>query len=239
MQRPLRVRGRSLSALAGAMILATSGAQGATPIVELGELKGAHGVNVDGAVYDVEFVEGTCIDVFDGCDEASDFGFADLAAAQLASQALQDQVFLDGGAGNFDSVPNLTFGCSGSFCGAVTPFGVPDATNTSVISSINFVAEASDVYGNGSTARTYDTGSSNLDELSVYVVWTPVQAAAPLPALAPVGHGLLIIALAGAVCSARMHHERRCQQRPRQSHPRVTRNYGSSTKSSPSCSLTE
>jgi hypothetical protein len=173
----------------------------ATPNVVLGELKGASGVNVGGNLYDVEFVEGTCIDLFDGCDEVSDFEFASLAETLLASQALLDQVFLDSGTGNFDTTPTLTFGCSGIFCGTVTPYGQPDASNMPAVSAVNFVTESSDVAGSGTTSRTYDMGASNLHELSVFAIWTPV--AVPVPALPPIAQGVLIVALAGAAAVAR------------------------------------
>ncbi|MBW2667882.1 MAG: hypothetical protein JRE13_16465, partial [Deltaproteobacteria bacterium] len=76
-----------------------------------GQLFGAFDVNVGGTLYDVEFVAGTCIALFDGCDDVSDFTFQTEAAAITASQALLDQVLLDSIEGNFDSQPNLTNGC--------------------------------------------------------------------------------------------------------------------------------
>jgi len=39
----------------------------ATPVVVGGELVGATNVNVGGTLYDVQFVEGTCVDLYDGC----------------------------------------------------------------------------------------------------------------------------------------------------------------------------
>ena len=67
---------------------------------------------MDGNLYDVQFLDGTCIGLYNGCDEISDFTFQTQSSAALASQALLDQVFLDGPLGNFDSDPTLTFGCS-------------------------------------------------------------------------------------------------------------------------------
>ena len=87
-----------------------------------GLLVGASGVDVGGEFYDVTFVDGTCIDSFAGCDEVTDFAFADLASATLASQALLDQVLLDGASGAFDSTPSLTAGCPGpTLCQIFTP----------------------------------------------------------------------------------------------------------------------
>ena len=88
-----------------------------------GQLTGATGVDVGGTLYDVTFVDGSCITVFDGCNEASDFAFSDQATAELAAQALLDQVFIDGPAGNFDTDFSSIFGCgSPIFCDALVPF---------------------------------------------------------------------------------------------------------------------
>ena len=74
--------------LAAVLALIASGAQAATLNVVNGQLMGASDVLVDGSLYDVQFLAITsCIDQFDGCDEASDFTFHTLAAATLASQA--------------------------------------------------------------------------------------------------------------------------------------------------------
>src|SRR5690606_7201977 len=51
------------------------------------ELLGATGVAVDGALYDVLFVDGSCIALFDGCDAPTDFAFTAQAAAEAAAQA--------------------------------------------------------------------------------------------------------------------------------------------------------
>ena len=87
-----------------------------------GILTGATGVNVGGTLYDVEFVDGTCAAVFTECDATSDLTFTTSAAALTAGQALLDQVFLDGSAGNFDTPPELTLGCTSDSCVALVPF---------------------------------------------------------------------------------------------------------------------
>ena len=105
--------------LAVGLVLMAGGAQAATLNVVGGILHGASGVLVDGSLYDVQFLDGTCIDLYAGCVDASGFTFQTPEAALLASQALLDQVFLDGPAGNFESSPALTNGCS------VDPLGGP------------------------------------------------------------------------------------------------------------------
>ena len=126
-------------------------ANAATLNVVGGQLKGATNV-LAGRLYDVEFVEGSCVELFDGCDEPSDFEFGDVGAAQSASQALLEQVFININVQSYESSgetvwgstpepgwdsplqstisydfdldPSLTSGCEGwETCDAMTPFG--------------------------------------------------------------------------------------------------------------------
>lgn len=80
-------------------------------------LTGATGVSVNGSLYDVEFLDGTCISVFGGCDSDSDFAFSSAVAAKAAGQALIDQVFLGGFAD-----PALTAGCGLFVCYPWIPY---------------------------------------------------------------------------------------------------------------------
>jgi hypothetical protein len=117
--------GPSLRALASfvALFFAVSSASAATLNVVGGQLLGASGVDVGGTLYNVEFIKGSCIALYDGCDSPDDFIFNTESAALLASQALLDQVFIDGVSGNFDSVPPLTVGCeNANRCDAFTPY---------------------------------------------------------------------------------------------------------------------
>ena len=102
----------------------------ATPLLQIegsGQLTGASGVNVGGTLYDVKFVDGTCIGIFNGCNSENDFFFQNAASAILAAQALLDEVFLDTILGNFDTSPFLTLGCelvasSKNVCRPSTPY---------------------------------------------------------------------------------------------------------------------
>lgn len=71
-----------------------------------GLLTGATAVEVDGSLYDVEFLDGTCTSVFGTCATSS-FAFQTQALAQSAARALLDQVFL----GIYDDDVTLTQGC--------------------------------------------------------------------------------------------------------------------------------
>jgi hypothetical protein len=159
------------------IVMATSGAQAAALVVVGGELLGAAGVNVGSNVYDLQIVEGTCVDLYDGCDDLSDFTFTTLADAELAGQALFDLVYIDVGFGNFDTVPNLNVGCSGAFCGTAFPFGLPDLSSVSIVSAVNQVDEIDDVVISGPSSRTYDSSADTFHDLTTYAIWTLVPPA--------------------------------------------------------------
>lgn len=98
-----------------------------------GNLLGAFGVDVGGTTFDVSFQDGTCAELFDGCDQVTDFTFQNATDADNASQALLDQIF---GAGDlFDITPELTSGIEFAEAGViVTPYGV------AALSSLRFDA---------------------------------------------------------------------------------------------------
>lgn len=102
------------------------------PDVDLtGQLLGAKNVLSDGDFYDIVFLEGTCADLFDGCDDNSDFTFLNFLDSQEAAGALLEQVFIDGPDGQFDTDPELIFGCeSFLICNAFMPFEIQ--TNGSI-----------------------------------------------------------------------------------------------------------
>lgn len=90
-----------------------------------GNLMGAKNVLVGNEYYDVMFKDGSCAFLFDGCDDIDDFFWKSSTDALNATYALQNLVFVDNLAGNFDSTPTLTLGLSGNIgdSGAIfTPF---------------------------------------------------------------------------------------------------------------------
>ena len=90
-----------------------------------GQLLGASEVNIGGTLYDVEFLDGTCIALFSGCDALSDFTFTSRATAGVAAEALHNQVFTDSSLGLFDSKPFLTRGCTYEFlCVTYIPYNL-------------------------------------------------------------------------------------------------------------------
>lgn len=89
-----------------------------------GILTGAGDVNVNGRLYDVAFVDGSCATLFfPFCLDESAFTFSTPTDAEAAVQALLDQVFLDVPAGRFDTHPDLTNGCGDpNVCSAFVPW---------------------------------------------------------------------------------------------------------------------
>lgn len=149
-------------------VLCASGASAATLTVAGGQLVGATGVSVGGGSYDVVFSDGTCIGLYAGCDAVTDFTFQSEADATAASQALLDQVFLDG-TFNFDSAPELTTGCTDSSrCNVWTPYGLSgsDVLYARVINNGGATADSV-------VTSSADTGVSTVSLVRiVYGVWT-------------------------------------------------------------------
>jgi hypothetical protein len=169
-----------------------------------GQLLGASDVDVLGFSYDVEFVNGTCFDLFDGCDGYSDFIFQDGQAASAASLALLDQVFLDDSTDtfiDFDSYAHLTFTCNDSVsCSFYTPFAssVLTGSNAGLFVDSYIAKNYSSIAGPGADFSEHNgqlssTQSYN-DSTYSYAVWSlaastlsPVRAP---PALIVFGFGL-------------------------------------------------
>ena len=165
-----------------------------------GELFGAFDVNVNGTLYDVSFQDGTCIALYNGCDENTDFPFTNLsnlndgALIGAAMRALLDQVFLDSPLGNFDSQPALTNGCFvAGGCQINTPLWVNTGSGAVGITLafnhrniIDAQVGSADHIGAGGGSRTFDTTHpfQQFDQ-NVYAVWSP-SATPPPPNPAPV-----------------------------------------------------
>ena len=113
------------------LIVYSSVSFSATLNVEGGVLMGATGVNVNGSLYDVSFLDGTCAGLYNGCDQNTDFPFTnplnptDNTLVVAANAALLEQVFIDSPLGAFDSSPDLTNGCTApGVCRVFTPLWI-------------------------------------------------------------------------------------------------------------------
>ena len=171
--------------LAAVLVLMASSAQAATLDVIGGQLMGASNVLVDGNLYDVQFQrDGSCIDLYNGCDEVSDFTFQTNASATLATQALLDQVFLDGPEGSFDSDATLTHGCDNAganfytFCQLMTPYGNQSDGRVNLFYARN--ASITSLGGHSSGDQIFESNQesdyspASPVQNTVYSVWSPI-----------------------------------------------------------------
>ena len=164
--------------------------------IENGILMGATGVNVNGNIYDVTFQDGTCFDLFNGCNESSDFFFPvsdihlatlDSSEAFIASQALLDQIFLDSTLGAFDSDPTLTNGCAYyGGCSVYTPVFPTTSGGVDYFTSI-FAANGEGVDGKSvaysfGVPATADSYTSGVAGDFVFAIWSNNISAVPVPA---------------------------------------------------------
>jgi len=139
-----------------------------------GNLLGAKNVSVAGTFYDVAFLDGTCVALYDRCNEADDFIFNSLEAANMASQALLDTVFVDSLNQRFDYTPELTNGCNSvQWCFVLTPWATINifGGRNSVITSAaqNKAEEAADVITDIRPETLYDTADTSIFN---YAVWS-------------------------------------------------------------------
>ncbi|MCV3272093.1 VPLPA-CTERM sorting domain-containing protein [Roseobacter sinensis] len=177
-------------AAALATLTATSGLAATVKLKVIGgQLHGASNVPVAGKLYDVEFIDGSCVSVFNGCDSVANFVFSTSAQAQAAARSLLDVVFVDGPFGNFDSDPTLTAGLEADGF-AVIPYGLTPSKRA-VYAAHAFNSFFSDFTTPMIVTSTQDF-STDLSRTLARFTPSPV-AAVPLPA----GAVLLLTGLAG------------------------------------------
>ena len=184
----------------GAVLVAYSAiSTAATLVVQNGALMGAMDVDVNGVLYDVQFLSGSCIDLYSGCDENTDFPFTnpdnlnDGVLLSSAMQALLDQVFLDTTFGNFDSNPGLTNGCGSSVldCFVGTPLWVSSGGGTGVTSAYNRSTSDFVTAGGGPLSDAVLGVSPN--SRSTYAVWSQTTVVPLPPAVFLFGSGMLAL----------------------------------------------
>ncbi|MET0072507.1 MAG: hypothetical protein ABW096_20940 [Candidatus Thiodiazotropha sp.] len=143
--------------------------------VRNGVLFGAAGIDVNGASYNVAFVDGSCISLFSGCDEPTDFFFHDRDQTEDANQALLEQVLIDTTEGMFDSDPGTTNGCyDTNSCWIVTPIqATVGNTFYSGLLRNNDETRTDSIGAGGSYSRDADY-SLTVYRDRTFAVWSPV-----------------------------------------------------------------
>jgi hypothetical protein len=149
-----------------------------TPILQIdhdGKLLGAKEVEVSGEKYDVMFKDGTCIEIFFGCENNSDILFNDFLSARAASEALLDDVLT----GVYDFHPELTLGCErvASQCSIYTPYRVFSASGAvSSDVAVNIPATFPDRFSGGGVINDLDL--SRLDQVT-WASWSIASVPEP------------------------------------------------------------
>lgn len=157
-------------------------AQASTLQIANGILMGANGVTVNGQSYDVRFGDG----IF-GNNVSSIF--TNWSAANAASEALAAQVFTDSAQGNFDSKPALTNGCTEpTVCNTYTLYqnSGGDTYFRSVMNWNDASSLPADNYGNGSNYFTFDTHTSEWQNIATWYIAGSAPAVNNAPSAVPV-----------------------------------------------------
>ena len=182
--------GARITALALAIgSLATTAAHAGPMFVVNGSgiLTGVNDLTVDAAVYDVSFVPGSCVSVFNPCTSNADFTFITAAGDLDAASALEAALM----ASPYSNDPNDILGYSPTseshgdpLLGALKiliPFEIDSSANhTGVVSWSFAITRDQGVQGEGflEYASNYDV-SGPYANYSVYSVWTPVSVPEP------------------------------------------------------------
>lgn len=164
----------------------------ATLTFEDGEWTGATGVNVAGDLYNVEITVGSCGELYDGCNEDSDFIINEDDIWVSALSELYN--------GRQDELSGRSIrGCSGAYCEITMPYMMYDESLDGEPELYLFSSLGID---QSETPSAFFAGGGfcnncNASAVDVYAVWSPAAvtpAAVPLPA-----SGLLLIfGVAGA-----------------------------------------
>ena len=163
-----------------------------------GQVTGATGFEVGSMNYSMEFVDGACNALFDGCDEASDFEVGGTTQALLTENFFEEFLsnVLTFDDGSLDANPNLATGCDEmDFCQGYSPIAV----SSGVVDISGFINFAHDELGTclvgdcdgysplfDRTSIDQATGSN-----STWLVWSKDATSVPEPGtLALLGLGL-------------------------------------------------
>jgi hypothetical protein len=167
-----------------------------------GKLTGAENVQVGANLYDLEFVDGTCGEVFRSCDLGlidlglPDFAFTTEGDARLAAQAILDHVFVDAPLGNFDTGVQNIRGCIiPEVCTAYVPFffdagqgplSTPHVDNAIAVNSMGGFNGGTDSTGVSPLGLTFNTAPVFGLDAFLWARFTLADIGGPFPDPPPV-----------------------------------------------------
>lgn len=174
-------------------MLAT-GASAATVVLDAdSRIRGATGVEVNGAIYNVDFVRENCTTSFNGCPVGHQFTFVTEQEAVDAFEALSLQVFT----GPFSDL-NLIWGMEGNAAQLWTHYGVSQSFPSPLLPSVFMENDFNDRFPLDHQIFTgTQTGLFSIPDMTdeAVAVWTRISIAeVPLPA-----SGLLLIGALAAM----------------------------------------
>jgi len=187
------------------LILGWTGAAGAATLqYSNGFLVGVTELEVGNSLYNVTFSSLTCVEIFNGCDEATDFAITDSTEAQLAAASLLRQVFYDGSTLGF--FPSMTNGCENatSFgCRMVIPYAFGNTSDEVLtIFAENEKGGYTDSIGSWVIFQNQVLGAGNSWSDATFAAFVP--SAVPTPEVPiPAAAWLFGSALCGLVAVAR------------------------------------
>jgi hypothetical protein len=193
--RPFRWRFDVLIAL-GALMWCLTPARAAIHVFEWNVLVGADdvlvGVGYDRHLYDVRFIDGTCVAIFSGCDAESDFAAGGSPGRAYGFAVALRQVLYPAGAFN-----GIVAGCPDQrYCSVYIPYSVD-----SMAQVLGYRATVS-----GLSRETWSAASDTSEiRYEVYALWTSVGTVPE-----PRAHQLLI---AGVLLLAALIHRRARRRR--------------------------
>jgi len=136
------------------------------------QVTGATGLVVgDLGTYDVAFTEGSCINLFSGCDNAvEDFTFSTIEGARDAMKALAELIYVEDSI--YDNDASLILGCETGLCVIATTFSFDEfgKVRTFVYSNRDEGSQYSDGFYTSNLTKSRNT---TLMDWYTYAVWTP------------------------------------------------------------------
>lgn len=178
----------------------------ATPMLTTdgsGNVTGATGLEADGATYSMEFVDGSCIELFDGCDSNADFivpGTGDVTHGALLDtfyDAFIAPIRSSFDPDSLDAAPWLAIGCDDQLvCNTFAPIKVESVVLVTTGRFLNFHSAQDSRDEAPEAVDSNIAGSSSLFPSANYARFSLETVTVPLPGTLPlVALGLLVLGL--------------------------------------------